>query len=169
MRNLICTMTLLLAFTLSAPAGDDNAAKNGDFEKGKMGWKTEPGVHVIDITDAGKPAKVLETELDKNDTRKLSTRIDIKSKTKALLVSFRMKPGPNFKSATPDGDQFTLRMERPHGGSTFSGRKIKPGNEWQNYTWDFSTFEGARTFTFSIEFHAGEGALWVDDVVVKEL
>ena len=69
MKILICTMAFLLAFTLSAPADNDNAVRNGDFEKGKMGWKTKPGVHVIDITDAGKPTKVLEAELDKNNKK----------------------------------------------------------------------------------------------------
>ena len=169
MRILICTMALLLAFALSAPANDDNMVKNGDFEKGKMGWKTEPGVHVIDITDAGKANKVLEVELDKNSKKMASTRVNLKSKTKALTLTLRVKPSPGFKSATPDGTQLTIRFKRADGSHSFWEKKVTSKDEWQEIKWDYSDLKGSAALVFSIEFHPGEGVLWVDDVVAKEM
>ena len=169
MKTFIAAAVGLCLLTHGALA-DDNAIKNGDFTKGKMGWKMEPGIRVIDVPEeANQVNRVVEVTVDKKTARTISLRFDIKSKTKALKIQLRLKPGSDFVSATPEGDQLTFRVTRPDGGSTFSGRKIERKEEWQELTWDFSSFERARNFTFSVEFHPGTGTIQMDDVVIKEM
>ena len=168
MKMSLLAVASLLAVTCVA-AAQENAIKNGDFEKGKMGWRMEPGIHVIDAPDAtGTSNKVLEVEVDKNDTKSISTRLDIKSKTKALVITFRVMPRPGFKSVSPEGNQVTVRMART-GGATFCGWNIGPNGQWKDIKWDFSSFQGSRSFTFVMEFHTGEGKIWIDNIVVQEL
>jgi hypothetical protein len=168
MKMWVCAIVGVLVAS-TAFAADDNILKNGNFNKGRMNWDLDSGMRVIDVAGAaGESNKVLDVELDKNKVRTLAAKVDIKSKTKALLIAFRVKPEPGFRSATPEVDQVTIRMAR-RGGSTFSGRAIKPSGEWQEIKWDYSPPENTRDFTFSIEFHPGAGTIWVDDVVIQEL
>jgi hypothetical protein len=161
---------LIGLFLLAASAtAEDNILKNGSFNKGRMNWDMGPGMRVIDIPDgAGHSNKVLEVELDKNKLRVLSVNLDTKSKTKALVIAFRIKPQPGYVSAVPEGHQLTVRMHRP-GGSTFSSRAIAPTGDWQDVKWNFSDLKNTRGFTFSIEIHPGAGTVLLDDVVIQEL
>lgn len=157
---------LLLA---SAATAEDNILKNGSFNKGRMNWDMGPGMRVIDIPDGVGPSnKVLEVELDKNKIRVLSVKLDTKSKTKALVIAFRIKPQPGYVSTMPEGHQLTVRMHRP-GGSTFSSRAMESTGGWQDVKWNFADLKNARDFTFSIEIHPGAGTVLLDDVVIQEL
>lgn len=147
---------------------DDNCLKNGDFEKGKSGWVMEPGVRVVEQEEPGRGMNnVVEAQLHKTRNRELTTRIQPKSKTKALIISMRVKAGDDFESATPSADQMTLRMERSDRSATFTSRKIEKKEGWQDVTWTFSEIRGSTALKFLVIFHPGQGSVFLDDVVVK--
>jgi hypothetical protein len=166
------TMTVIgLCLLTHCTFAQENILKNGDFSKGKMGWKMKPGVRIREIPDPNNTInRFVEVSLDKSENQTLWTAFDIKSKTKAVKVGLRVKPGAGYASAIPDSNQLTVRITRPNKGSTFTGWKIDANKgDWQNFDWDFSSFEGERDFTFSIEFHPGTGTVWLDDVVITEI
>jgi len=166
------TAIAVIGLCLIAPRlfAQENTIKNGDFSRGKMGWNMEPGVRIREYPEPTNPTnRLVEVTLDKKDNRSLSSKFDIKSKTTALKIKLRIKPASNFASAIPDSNQVTVRITRPNKGSTFTGWKIPAGNEWQNFDWDFSAFEGERNFVFSLEFHPGTGSVLLDDIIITEL
>jgi hypothetical protein len=167
MKRFVGVIGSFLVLACAAQAGE-SAIRNGDFSKGKIGWNVERTMRVISVAEAdGSSNKVMLVMLDGNATRTLSARFDIKSKTKVLHITFRVKPCPGYKSATPDGNQMTLRFVGPS-STTFTSRRLAPKDEWQNFDFDIWQFAKSRTFTFNIEFHPATGELWVDDVVAAE-
>lgn len=170
---LFVTLALLCAPALAAEeeAEVENCIKNGDFDKGKVRWRTAPGMRVVEMEEAEKEGKnrVLEVRLDKRKARAFSQRISIKKKTQLLDISFRIKASDDFEPAIAAGDQFSVRCERPDRSTTYTSRKLEKKGEWEKVEWQFSRFEGARQITFSIEINAGEGKVWIDDICVKQL
>ncbi|MFH0980517.1 MAG: hypothetical protein V2A79_03135 [Planctomycetota bacterium] len=167
----VVLFVLILCASRLAMAEDESILKNGDFEKGKMGWKMEPGIRVVDEPGAapGQPAnQVLEAEAHKSRTRKMQAQLNVSTKAKALIFSMRVKASPSFRSATPSADQLTLRLERPDRSATFTSRRIATNDVWQTIDWNYTQLEGARRLDFSIEFHPGDGSVYVDDAVMKE-
>lgn len=164
----------LLALSLAMPAFAGGVIKNGDFEKGKMGWDMDPGLRVVPIQQV-LPAsadvahgQVLSVELHKSAIRSVSERLHIDRKTRTLSTSMKMCPGPGFNPVPPDAPQFTIRYVYP-GGSTFSKRAIDPAGGWQEVKWDFSDLQGKPQIQFVVEFNPGSGCILVDDVAIEEV
>lgn len=168
-----CVMAVLIVSgLLHALAAEDenNAIKNGNFEKGRVSWTLGTGVRVIDVPEkAGdgstKTNKVCEIPLRKEHANKISTPVTMAKQTKELTVTLRVKPSENFESALPDGDQMRLNLFYLR-GSTYKMCKIKPNGQWQKFDWN-AAFGGQQITSFSLDVLAGKGSVWVDDVVVK--
>lgn len=164
----------VLALFIALPAFAESAIKNGDFEKGKMGWDTDPGLRIVPIaeilpgTTDTQHGQVLAAELHKSNRRALSTRLRIDRKTRMLSIQMKMRPGPGFNPTPPTAPQFTIRLEY-QGGATFSQRAIDPAGDWQDVKWDFTDLQGKSQIKLLVEFHPGGGMILVDDFVVDEV
>lgn len=170
MKYAFAAVLLLIA----GPALAENAVKNGDFEKGKMGWDTDPGLRVVPIQEvmpelAGSgQGQVLAAELHKSNRRALSTRLRIDRKTRLLSIQLKMRAGPGFNPVPPTAPQFTIRLEY-QGGATLFPRAIDPAGDWQVVKWDYTELQGKSQIKMVVEFHPGGGIILVDDVVVEEV
>jgi len=170
MKYAFAAVLLLLAL----PAGAENALKNGDFEKGKMGWDTDPGLRVVPIQEimpelAGSgQGQVLAVELHKNNRRALSTKLRLDRKTRMLSIQMKMRAGPGFNPVPPTAPQFTIRLEY-QGGATMYAKAINPAGDWQEVKWDYTELQGKSQIKMVVEFHPGGGLILVDDVVIEEV
>ena len=170
MKHAVAVMALLIAL----PAFGESLIKNGDFEKGKMGWDTDPGLRIVPIQEVmpelvGSPqGQVLAAELHKNNRRALSTKLRIDRKARMISIRMKMRPGPGFNPVPPEAPQYTIRLEY-QGGATVSQRAIDPAGDWQDVKWDFTDLQGKSQIKMVVEFHPGGGIILVDDVAVDEV
>lgn len=159
---------LLAAALLAMPArAEDDGVKNGDFEKGKFGWDSTPGVRVVNAPVPERPLnRALEFNLLKNEKRRVWQRIAVPHNCNLMKVSLKMKAGPGYKAAAPPAEQYTMRYERRDGSGVLSTRIVEKKPEWTEVTWDMTDFSGSQSIVFSIEIHPGEGSVLIDDVKI---
>lgn len=161
----------LLTCALASPLwADDEACKNGDFEKGKFGWDSTPGVRVVEETVPGKPInRVMEINCHRSERRSIWQRITVGNKVHTMQVAFKMKALPDYQGATPEVEQFSIRYERRGGGSTFLTLPVEKTGEWEDVKFDMTDFTDSQTIVFSIEMHPAQGRVWIDDVKIKRI
>lgn len=149
---------------------DDEAAKNGSFDKGKFGWDTSPGVRVVEDVVPGKaPNRLLEFDCHRSERRSAWQRIAVGNQTHSMKVKFRMKAQPDYAGPSPEAEQFTIRYERRDGGSTFTTRTVPKSPDWTEVAFDLTDFSGSQSIVFSIELHPAQGHVWVDDVSIRRI
>lgn len=164
----------IVALLLALPAFGESLIKNGDFEKGKMGWDTDPGLRIVPIQEVlpgtadAAHGQVLAVELHKSNHRALSTRLRIDRKARMLSIQMKMRAGPGFNPVPPTAPQFAIRLEY-QGGATLSQRVIDPAGGWQDVKWDFTDLQGKPQIKFVVDFNPGGGMILVDDVVIDEI
>ena len=62
---------------------------------------------------------------------------------------------------------YTLRFSYV-GGSTYWARSIEADGEWKNIDWNLAFLRGGKSLILSLEFHPGDGTIYLDDTIVTE-
>jgi hypothetical protein len=134
--------------------------KNGGFNDGKRRWDTDKGMRVIEEEDN----QFLAIELDNNKDRYLRQRFKRDAEAGGIILSTRIKA----ESDEPgDTLSYTLRFSYV-GGSTYWARSIEADGEWKNIDWNLAFLRGGKSLILSLEFHPGDGTIYLDDTIVTE-
>jgi hypothetical protein len=151
--SLLIVLTLGLAGTVHA---DDELLRNGDFSRGKSGWKGEGKV-----TEDDKENKYIEIRVDAKDILDFYQEdLDVKN-VKDLVLTFRYKTSADYS-----GRGFQLEFVRPTGGFTYRTVSIQSTPEWKSYTWNFARTKDSDELTLRIKILEGDGEIMFDDFSV---
>jgi hypothetical protein len=148
----ITLLTLLLTSSISL-AADGPTLKNGDFEKGKLGW--DGGGKATTLPEGGRVASLKPS---KRSPDSLAQELDF-GDAKQVKITFRAR------SVKYNGLGFRISLRAPRGGGTFRDRELPQDGSWQNLEVVFARGNAPKLV---LEFTAldGDGEIQVDDVKV---
>ena len=143
----------------------ENLVGNGDFESGESRWRTGRGISVIPEPGTGAaPNHVLEVELDDLRVRILEQDLRVDKRSSALEVTLQVR----YPDAPPDGTPVLYRVRCQERRASAWHIDEKPiADYWATRTFRIMRAEPRGSeVSLSIEFPAGPGRVWVDDIVV---
>lgn len=174
MRKIFCILGMIQLVFMGAMntqgAEGDELLRNGDFEKGRSGWKGDGRVSEEEVESGeGKSQnKVMILEVKRREDEEVYQEVRTR-KLREIHVKGRYRVSEDY-----DGLGIMMKFKRPDGSYTYHTyeptKKARSKGQWQELSWSFKEIRNASELKFYLVSKQGDsGKVYFDNFSVTEV